>query len=65
MVSRVTFFKLMPAKRSLIAAWPQLVLVVLSVASFFFLSVAAIPFAFILYILLSLVGPKPQPEATE
>ena len=65
MVSRVTFFKLMPAKRSLSAAWPQLVLVVLSIASFFFLSVAAIPFAFVLYILLSLVGPKPTAEGTE
>ncbi|MBX2904807.1 MAG: CDP-alcohol phosphatidyltransferase family protein [Taibaiella sp.] len=60
MVSKVTFFKLMPAKWSVGAAWPQYLLVVLSIVSFFFLHVAAIPAAFILYILLSLIGPKPK-----
>lgn len=66
MVSSITFFKLMPAKWSIGTAWPQLVLVLLSIAALFVLGIAAaIPFAFILYILLSLVGPKPRTEVTE
>jgi CDP-diacylglycerol---serine O-phosphatidyltransferase len=59
MVSGITFFKLMPAKWSFAAAWPQLALVVLSAVSIPFLHVASILFGFVLYIILSLVGPKP------
>lgn len=60
MVSRITFFKLLPAKWSIGSAWPQYTLVALSVAAFFFLYVAAIPVAFLLYVALSIIGPKPQ-----
>ncbi len=60
MVSRITFIKLMPAKWTLAAAWPQLLLVLLSAVSIPFLHVAFMPFAFVLYILLSLVAPKPS-----
>jgi len=62
MVSKVTFIKLMPAKWNMTTAWPPLVLVVLSIASVFFLHVAAAAFAFVLYIILSLVAPKPKTE---
>jgi len=63
MVSKVKFVKMIPPKWSLAHAWPQLVLVVCSVIMLFFLSVAAIPLAFILYIILSIA--YKQPEAVE
>ncbi len=60
MVSGVKFFKLMPAKWSLATAWPQLVLVAVTVVSFLFLGVAAMLVAFLVYILLSLVYKVPD-----
>lgn len=56
MVSRIKFFKLMPFR------WPHIVLAVVALASAPFLKTAAIPLAFILYIILSLVYKMP-PEA--
>ncbi len=55
MVSSIRFFKLMPAKWSLATTWPQLILIVATGIAIPFLHVAAIPVAFVLYILLSLV----------
>lgn len=60
MVSRISFLKLMPAKWKLGSAWPQLILVIVTLAVMPFLHVAAIPLAFVLYILLSLVHRAPQ-----
>ncbi len=60
MVSKVSFFKLMPARWTIAAAWPQLILVVCSAVSIPFLHVAAVPFGFALYVLLSLVYKQPQ-----
>ena len=54
MLSGVKFFKLIPSKWSLATAWPQLLLILLTVISVLFLSVAAIPFGFVVYVLLSL-----------
>ena len=60
MVSKVKFIKLMPAKWSMATAWPQLVLVVVTVAAIFLLQVLAIPLAFFLYILLSIIYRQPE-----
>ena len=65
MVSKVTFFKLMPARWSIGAAWPQYTLVALSIVSILFLHVAAIPVAFLFYILLSLIAPRPKETVAE
>jgi CDP-diacylglycerol--serine O-phosphatidyltransferase len=63
MVSRISFIKLMPVKWNMASAWPQLVLIVLSAVAIPFLHVAAIPFAFLLYIVLSLVYRQPTVPA--
>jgi CDP-diacylglycerol--serine O-phosphatidyltransferase len=55
MVSKVRFFKLMPSKWSMASAWPQLVLIIIALALIPVLKIAAIPAAFILYIILSLI----------
>jgi CDP-diacylglycerol--serine O-phosphatidyltransferase len=60
MVSKVPFFKLMPAKWQMKYMWPQVILVLAALAALPLLSVAAIPVLFILYILLSLVYKAPQ-----
>ena len=60
MVSRVRFIKMIPAKMSLAYAWPQLVLVILTAVAIPFLSIAAIPLAFILYVLLSFIYKYPE-----
>jgi CDP-diacylglycerol--serine O-phosphatidyltransferase len=62
MVSRIPFIKLMPAKWKLAYTWPQLVLVIVTLAALPLLKVAAIPLAFIVYILLSLVYRRPAEE---
>jgi len=62
MVSRISFLKMMPAKRTFAAAWPQLILVVATVAAIPFLHVAVIPFTFVLYIILSLIKRMPEEE---
>jgi CDP-diacylglycerol---serine O-phosphatidyltransferase len=55
MVSKVRFFKFIPAKWSLAAMWPQLIVIAVALAAIPFINVAAIPLAFIIYIILSLV----------
>ncbi len=55
MVSNVKFFKMIPAKWSLAYSWPQLVLVLATLAAIPFLKIAAIPVAFALYIVLSFI----------
>ncbi len=54
MVSGVKFIKMIPSKWNIASAWPQLLLVVLTAVAIPFLSVAAIPAAFIMYVLLSM-----------
>lgn len=55
MVSKVKFFKFMPASFSPAAIWPQAVIILATAASFFYLQWAAIIVAFICYILLSFI----------
>lgn len=59
MVSKVRFIKLMPANFKVGTMWPQLILIVVGVAGWFFLHVAVIPVVFLLYILLSFIY-KPE-----
>jgi len=55
MVSRIRFIKLMPSSMKLSEGWPQLVLIVVAPVAAAVLKTAAIPLAFILYILLSFI----------
>jgi CDP-diacylglycerol---serine O-phosphatidyltransferase len=55
MVSNVRFFKLIPRRWRLADAWPQLVLVIVSAAALVMFGMLAVPIAFALYILLSLL----------
>jgi len=66
MVSNIKFFKMIPHGKGIGNWWPQLVLVAATLASIPFLQIAAVPFAFILYVLLSLVYryPAVQQPAT-
>ncbi len=63
MVSSISFIKLMPAKWNLASAWPQLILVVGTLAAVPFLKVAVVPFAFVLYVILSLLHRRPAVAA--
>ena len=63
MVSNVRFFKMIPRKMKLAYCWPQLVIVVATGASFLFVGFVALPIAFVLYILLSLVYRFPAAAA--
>jgi CDP-diacylglycerol--serine O-phosphatidyltransferase len=65
MVSGISFLKLMPAKWNLASAWPQLILVLGTLAAIPFLGIATIPFAFVLYILLSLIRRMPAETVPE
>ena len=58
MVSNIRFLKLMPAKWAIKYSWPQAVIVVSALAAIPFLYFSAIPFAFAIYIIVSLVAPK-------
>jgi CDP-diacylglycerol--serine O-phosphatidyltransferase len=60
MVSNVHFFKLLPARWTIAYMWPQLVLVLFSAVAIPFLGFVAIPFGFILYVLLSFVYRQPE-----
>jgi CDP-diacylglycerol--serine O-phosphatidyltransferase len=60
MVSKIKFIKMVPAKFSIGAAWPHLILVVGTLAAIPFLHVAAIPLAFVLYLLLSIIYKQPE-----
>jgi CDP-diacylglycerol--serine O-phosphatidyltransferase len=60
MVSGIKFIKMIPAKWSIASAWPQYAVVLLTVAAMPFLQVAAIPVAFVLYVLLSMIYKQPE-----
>lgn len=60
MISKIPFFKLMPAKWQAKYMWPQIVLVLAALAALPLLGVGAVPVLFILYILLSLVYRAPK-----
>ncbi len=55
MVSKIRFIKFMPAKWKPAYYWPQAVIIVAGLAALPVLHVAALPLAFILYILLSFI----------
>jgi CDP-diacylglycerol--serine O-phosphatidyltransferase len=57
MVSNIRFMKLMPSKWKLATAWPQALLVVVTLAAVPLLRLNAVPLAFGLYILLSFAAP--------
>jgi CDP-diacylglycerol---serine O-phosphatidyltransferase len=59
MVSNIRFLKLMPSRWNMKEAWPQAVLVLVTLASIPLLRFNAIPIAFGLYVLLSFIAPKP------
>jgi len=63
MISRIRFFKLMPRRWQLAESWPQLTLIVATLALAPFLKTAVIPAAFVLYVLLSMVYRPSQNEA--
>jgi CDP-diacylglycerol---serine O-phosphatidyltransferase len=63
MVSRVKFIKMIPSNWSIARAWPQYVIVVFSAVAIPALSYAAIPMAFILYVLLSFIYRQPETVA--
>ncbi len=63
MVSKVRFFKLFPASYTLAHVWPQLVLVLATLAAIPFFHTAAIPVGFVLYIILSIVHKQPAAKA--
>jgi CDP-diacylglycerol--serine O-phosphatidyltransferase len=60
MVSNLKFFKLVPSKWNIAAAWPQIILAVVTLAAIPFLKIVAIPMAFILYLILSQVYKYPE-----
>lgn len=59
MVSGVKFIKMIPSGWSMAAAWPQLVIVIVAGISIPLFSVAAIPIAFVVYLLLSFIYKQP------
>ena len=63
MVSKIRFLKLMPASWNIKHSWPQAMLVVGTIAAIPFIRFSAIPFAFLLYIIVSLVAPKSKEQA--
>lgn len=60
MVSKVKFFKMIPSGKGLAYMWPQLLIIISSLALVPILKVAVIPFAFLLYVILSLVYKHPS-----
>jgi len=60
MVSKVKFLKLMPAKRSIGGMWPQLLIVLFTIAGIFVIGFAVLPLAFVLYVLLSFIYKHPE-----
>lgn len=59
MVSKVRFIKMMPLKWSLPYIWPQLIILIATGIAIPFIQIAALPFAFLLYVLLSLIYRQP------
>ena len=64
MVSNIKFLRLIPAKKNLAGMWPQITLIGLSVLAAVFIKLAAVPFVFALYIILSVIYKFPE-ETTE
>jgi CDP-diacylglycerol--serine O-phosphatidyltransferase len=62
MVSRIHFFKLVPSRWGIAHSWPSLLLVAAALAAIPLFRFGAIPFAFALYIILSLVVPRAKEE---
>lgn len=60
MVSKLSFFKLMPSQWNISSLWPRLVLLIAAAVLFPFMSFAAIPALFVLYIVLSLLYRSPE-----
>lgn len=60
MVSKIRFFKMVPPKMKLAYAWPQLVVLAIGLGAIPFLSFAALPLAFLVYVLLALVYKYPE-----
>ncbi len=58
MVSNIRFLKLMPAKWSLKYSWPQAIIVAAGLAAIPLLGFSAIPAAFAVYVIVSLIAPK-------
>lgn len=58
MVSNIRFLKLMPARWSLKYSWPQALIVVATLVALPLLTYSAIPAAFAVYIIVSLIAPK-------
>jgi CDP-diacylglycerol--serine O-phosphatidyltransferase len=65
MVSNIRFLKLMPSRWKPAEAWPQLLLIVVTLAAIPLLRFNAIPIAFGLYIILSLIASPKLPAAIE
>lgn len=63
MVSGIRFIKLIPSKWSMSYAWPQLLLVLVTIVAAIFLKALAIPIAFVLYLLLSFIYKYPNTES--
>lgn len=59
MVSKITFFKLMPSKWTLGELWPRIALAIAAVALFPIISFAAIPAVFVVYIVVSFLYKEP------
>ena len=62
MVSNIRFLKLMPAKWNLKYSWPQAIIVIAALAAIPLLKFSAIPFAFAVYVIVSLIAPKNKEE---
>lgn len=62
MVSKIKFFKMIPPKMKLAYAWPQLVVIATALGAIPFAGFAALPIAFLMYILLSLVYKYPEEQ---
>lgn len=62
MVSKIKFFKMIPPKMKLAYAWPQLVVIATALGAIPFVGFAALPVAFVMYILLSLVYKYPEEQ---
>jgi len=60
MVSKVKFIKLMPSRWTIATTWPQIVLIVATAIAFPFIGIAALSFAFVLYVLLSFIYKQPE-----
>jgi CDP-diacylglycerol---serine O-phosphatidyltransferase len=62
MVSKLSFFKLVPSQWNLAQLWPRIVLLIAAISLFPIISFATIPALFGIYILLSMVYKSPEKE---